>query len=81
MEAVVDGPGTGLRGEGIIVTPRLKPRGSPGVRPRRKGPKPLHLEKGPKPLCLSLEGGKNQSCTKPIPNIRVGLPSLPDHRA
>jgi len=74
MKAVVDGLGTGLWGEGIIVMSGRKLRGSPGKKPPR-------LEKGLKPPCLSLEGGKNQSYTIPTPNIRVGLPSLPDYRA
>jgi hypothetical protein len=43
-------------------------------------PAKAFLEKGPKFLRLRLEGGKNQSYTRPIPNIRAGLPSSPDYR-
>jgi hypothetical protein len=53
----------------VRVTTGRKPRGSPGVAPAK-----ALLERGPKPPRLRLEGGKNQSCTKHIPNIRVGLP-------
>jgi hypothetical protein len=63
------------------VTPGLKLRGSPGERPRRKGPEPPRLEKGLKPPHLRLKGGKNQFLYIHTPKIHVSLPSSSYHHA